>query len=187
MTDLTEKKISSEKIFDGKVLHVAVDRVLLPNGEEGIREIVLHRGAVAVIPITDDEEVICVRQFRYVHGQVLLEIPAGKLEESDSDVREAALRELEEETGASCESLEEMGVLYPTPAICSEKIHLFMARGLKFGETHPDEDEFLEIERIPLRTMVHMVMGGEVPDSKTQACVLRAWLTLHPGELANRK
>ncbi len=183
--NLTEKKLSSERIFDGKVLHVAVDRVELPNGKEGIREIVLHRGAVAVIPITDDEEVICVRQFRYVHGQVLLEIPAGKLEESDSDVREAALRELEEEIGARCESLEEMGVLYPTPAICSEKIHLFMARGLTFGETHPDDDEFLEIERIPLKTLVQMVMRGEVPDSKTQACVLRAWLSLHPGELTN--
>ncbi len=182
--DLTEKKISSERIFDGKVLHVAVDKVLLPNGEVGEREIVLHRGAVAVIPVTDDEEIICVRQYRYVHSQVLLEIPAGKLEVSDTDVREAALRELEEETGATCETLEDMGIFFPTPAICSEKIHLFMARGLKLGETHPDDDEFLELERIPLKKLVGMVMRGEVPDSKTQACVLRAWLTLHPGELA---
>ena len=183
--DLTEKKIISERIFDGKVLHVCVDRVQLPNGEEGVREIVLHRGAVAVIPVTDNEEVVCVRQYRYVHGQVLLEIPAGKLEEFDTDVREAALRELEEEIGARCENLAEMGVLYPTPAICSEKIHLFMATGLKFGETHPDDDEFLEIVRIPLKELVQMVMRGEVPDSKTQACVLRAWLMLHPQGLEN--
>ncbi len=181
--DMTERKVSSETVFRGKILHVAVDSVTLPNGEPATREIVLHRGAVAVVPITDNEEIICVRQFRYVHGEVLLEIPAGKLEESDTDIREAALRELEEETGAKCKTLDYMGVFYPTPAICSEKIHLYMARGLTFGETHPDDDEFLEIERIPLRELVHMVMRGEIPDSKTQACVLRAWLTLHPGEL----
>ncbi|MBR4296161.1 MAG: NUDIX hydrolase, partial [Clostridia bacterium] len=97
-----EKKISSEEIFDGKVIRVCVDKVTLPNGKEGTREIVHHRGAVCVLPLTDDGDVICVRQFRYAHGEMVLEIPAGKLEEGDEDPREAALRELSEETGATC-------------------------------------------------------------------------------------
>ena len=174
--NLEEKKISSDEVFDGKVINVSVDRVSLPNGAEGIREIVHHRGAVCVLPLTDDGDVICVRQYRYAHGEVLLEIPAGKLEKGDSNHREAALRELEEETGARCENLKYLGKLYPSPAIFTEVIHMYLATGLTFGKTHPDEDEFLEIERIPLRTLVEMVMSGKVPDSKTQICVLRAYL-----------
>ena len=97
--DLTEKKISSEEIFNGKVIRVCVDKIELPDGKEGIRELVHHRGAVCVVPITDEGEVICVRQYRYAIGQVTLEIPAGKLDSPDEDPRAAALRELREETG----------------------------------------------------------------------------------------
>ncbi len=173
---LEEKKLSSNEVFDGKVIKVSVDKVELPNGAESIREIVHHKGAVCVLPLTDDGDVICVRQYRYAHSEALLEIPAGKLEIGDSDPREAALRELEEETGARCKSLKYLGKLYPSPAIFTEVIHMYIATGLTFGKTHPDEDEFLEIERIPLRTLVEMVMSGKIPDSKTQVCVLRAYL-----------
>lgn len=173
---LEEKKISSKEIFDGKVINVTVDAVELPNGAEGVREIVHHRGAVCVLPLTDDGDVICVRQFRYAHGEVLLEIPAGKLEEGEHDHRAAALRELSEETGAECSELIYLGKLYPSPAIFTEVIHMYLARGLRFGETHPDDDEFLEIERIPLEKLKDMVMRGEIYDAKTQVCVMRAYL-----------
>ena len=172
---LEEKKISSKEIFEGKVMRVTVDMVELPNGEEAVRELVHHRGAVCVLPITDDGDVICVRQFRYAHGEVLLEIPAGKLEEGEQDHRAAALRELSEETGAQCKELTYLGKLYPSPAIFTEVIHMYLARGLTFGETHPDDDEFLEVERIPLEKLKDMVMRGEIYDAKTQVCVLRAY------------
>lgn len=172
---LEEKKISSKEIFEGKVMRVTVDTVELPNGAEATREIVHHRGAVCVLPLTDEGDVICVRQFRYAHGEVLLEIPAGKLEEGEHDHRAAAIRELSEETGAQCEELIYLGKLYPSPAIFTEVIHMYLARGLTFGETHPDDDEFLEVERIPLEKLKDMVMRGEIYDAKTQVCVLRAY------------
>ena len=175
---LEEKKISSDQVFEGNVIKVSVDKVELPNGSESIREIVHHRGAVCVLPITDDGDVICVRQYRYAHGEALLEIPAGKLEEGENDPTEAALRELEEETGARCRDLKYLGKLYPSPAIFTEVIHMYVAKGLTFGKTHPDADEFLEVERIPLRTLVEMVMSGEIRDAKTQICVLRAYLDM---------
>lgn len=174
--DFEEKMISSREIFDGRVIRVCEDIVRLPNGGEGVREIVHHRGAVCILPLDGDGNVICVRQFRYAHGESMLEIPAGKLEKEDSDPREAALRELSEETGASCQKLEYLGKLYTSPAIFDEVIHMYMATGLTFGETHPDEDEFLRIEKIPLSELKDMVMRGEIPDSKTQACVLRAYI-----------
>ena len=175
---LEEKKISSKEIFEGKVMRVTVDTVELPNGAEASREIVHHRGAVCVLPLTDEGDVICVRQFRYAHGEVLLEIPAGKLEEGEYDHRAAALRELSEETGAQCKELTYLGKLYPSPAIFTEVIHMYLARGLTFGETHPDDDEFLEVERIPLEKLKDMVMRGEIYDAKTQVCVLRAYNSL---------
>ena len=178
--DFEEKQISSREIFKGRVLHVCEDKVELPNGKEGVREIVHHRGAVCVVPLTENEEVICVRQFRYAHHEMVLEIPAGKLEKTDTDPREAALRELSEETGATCKEMKYLGKLYTSPAILDEVIHMYLATGLKFGETHFDDDEFLTIEKIPLRTLVDMVMRGEIPDSKTQACILRTFLTVHP-------
>ena len=177
--DLTEKKISSERIFDGKVLHVCVDRVQLPNGEEGVREIVLHRGAVAVIPVTNNEEVVCVRQYRYVHGQVLLEIPAGKLEPGETDRPAAALRELREETGARCETLTYIGDFIPSPAILGEVISMYIAEGLEIGERSLDDDEFLDVEVIPLNDLYSMVLSGEIKDAKTQVAVLKC-AAIHP-------
>lgn len=175
---LEEKKIDSKEIFEGKVMRVTLDRVELPNGKDAEREIVHHRGAVCVLPLTDEGDVICVRQFRYAHGEVLLEIPAGKLEAWDTDHREAVLRELSEETGAECRELRYLGKLYPSPAIFTEVIHMYLATGLTFGNTHPDDDEFLSVERIPLEELKDMVMRGEIYDAKTQVCVLRAFVEL---------
>ena len=173
ISHLEERCISSELIYDGKVVHLFVDRVALPNGESSVREYVKHIGAVAVLPLTDDGEVICVRQYRYAHGCVLTEIPAGKLDAPDEDHVEAALRELREETGAHCKTLTHLGLFRSTPAILNEKIDLYLAEGLTFGETDPDEDEFLETVRIPLTTLVDQVMHGEITDGKTQVAVLQ--------------
>jgi ADP-ribose pyrophosphatase len=173
-TQLWEKCLSSELIYDGKVVHLYVDQVELPNGMRSTREYVKHIGAVAVLPLTDEGEVICVRQYRYAHGCIMTEIPAGKLDSREEDHIEAALRELREETGARCERLTYLGLFRSTPAILDEKIDLYLAEGLTLGETDPDEDEFLELERVPLCELVDRVMSGEITDGKTQVAILKA-------------
>ncbi len=170
---LFERELSSKLIFDGKVVHLYVDEVELPDGAIATREYVKHIGAVAVLPLTDDGEVICVRQYRHAHRCILTEIPAGKLDSKEEDHVEAALRELREETGARCERLTYLGLFRSTPAILDEKIDLYLAEGLTFGETDPDEDEFLETVWIPLATLVDRVLAGEITDGKTQVAILK--------------
>ena len=176
--ELIEKQISSECIYDGKVLHVYRDEIQLPDGTAATREYAKHIGAVAVVPLTDEGEVVCVRQYRYAHGKVFLEIPAGKLDDYYEDYREAALRELREETGATCQSLSFIGDIVTTPALIDEVIHMYLARGLTFGSTDFDEDEFLDIVRVPLDTLVEMIMDGRIKDAKTQAAILKTKLIL---------
>ena len=178
-SELEEKQTSSTQIFDGKVLHVRLDGITLPNGEPATREYCHHNGAVCVIPVTDEGEIICVRQFRYPFHEALIEIPAGKLDAPDEDPTEAALRDLREETGAKCERLTYMGLYYPSPAILDEKIYMYLAEGLTFGETDFDEDEFLEIVRIPVDELCQAILKGEIRDGKTQAAVLRAAIMLN--------
>lgn len=171
--ELYEKKISSEQIFDGKVVKLFVDKVMLPDGKEAVREIVRHPGAVCVIPVTDNGEVIMVRQFRYAFDRVMLEIPAGKLEPGE-DPLEAVKRELEEESGVTAKNIEYLGEIFTTVAIFDEKIHAYLATGLEFNASHPDDDEFLEVDRVPLSDLVKMVMDGKINDSKTQIAILKA-------------
>ena len=170
---LKESCISSESVFEGKVLHVMLDQIRLPNGKQGFREYIKHKGAVAVLPLTDAGEVICVRQYRYAVGSTVLEIPAGKLDYVDEVREEAALRELREETGAVPARLTHLGTYIGSPAILDERIELYLAEGLTFGVTDFDEDEFLEIERIPLSTLVDEALCGNLPDGKTQLAVLK--------------
>ncbi len=174
MSKFEEKQISREEIYDGAVLHVVKDRILLPDGNTSIREFCLHIGAVAVIPITDGKEVVTVHQFRYAHHREFIEIPAGKLDHKDEIPLEAVKRELSEETGYTAGKITYLGVLDTTPALIDEKIHLYMAEDLKEGDVHPDDDEFIEVEKIPLAKMVDMVMNGEIRDGKTQIAVLKA-------------
>lgn len=175
---LIEKQKDSSLIYDGRVLHLYRDTVTLPNGHEDIREYCKHNGGVCVLPLTDDGDVICVHQYRYAHSEITLEIPAGKLEPTDTDIRSAALRELREETGAFCRELIYLGKTYPSPALMDEVIHIFLARGLDIGQSSPDEDEFLECERIPLSKMVSMVQNDMIPDAKTQIAVLKTHVLL---------
>ena len=173
--EFEEKCVDSKLIFDGKVLHLYRDDISLPDGKSGFREYCRHIGAVCVIPITDKGEVICVRQYRYPYGEVLLEIPAGKLDFKGEIPDDAVRRELREETGAISGKLTYLGKFYSSPAILDECIHMYMAEELTFGDTDFDEDEFIEIVKIPLVKMVDMVVRGEISDGKTQAAVLKAY------------
>ena len=181
-----EKTLSSECIYDGKIIHVYKDDIELPDQSKGMREVVRHIGAVCVLPLTDDGEVICVRQFRYPFGRVLLEIPAGKLDSKDEDHREAALRELREETGYIPDRLTYIGALYGSPAILDEVLYMYIAEGLTAGEIDLDADEFVETVRIPLRDMYSMVLSGEIKDGKTQIAALKAYAYVN-GEKINIK
>lgn len=170
---LFEKTVESELIFDGKIITVKKDRAELENGEIVNRELVVHPGGVCIVPLTDEGEILMVKQFRYPFQTVLTEIPAGKLEFGE-DHREAGLRELREEVGASCEKFEYLGVCYPSVAYLSEKIHMYLATGLTFDKQDLDDDEFLDVIRVKLEDAVNMVMNNEIEDAKTQCAILKA-------------
>ncbi len=171
---LSEKKLSREEIFDGRVLHIVRDTVELPNGKHSTREVALHNGAVCIVPVTSDGEIIMERQFRYPFNEVIWEIPAGKLDKGESDPLLAAKRELMEETGYTAEKFQFMGEFYSSPAILSEKIYMYAATELTLGERRLDEDEFLDIVKVPFDTVIEMIKRNEIPDGKTQAAVLKA-------------
>lgn len=174
-SNLQEIQVSSETIYDGNVLHVREDMVELPNKNLASRELIRHIGAVCVIPVTDDGKVIVERQFRYPVNRVILEIPAGKLDSADEDRLEAAKRELREETGMTAEKWTDIGEYLPAPAYSDERITMYLATGLHSGEQDLDDDEFLEVFRVPLKELVDDVMAGKISDGKTQIAVLKAW------------
>ena len=174
--NLKEIKTDSQEIFDGAIVHLFKDTVTLPNGHSATREVIRHIGAVAVVPITDDGKVIVERQFRYPLDQVITEIPAGKLDSFTEDRLEAAKRELREETGYTATEWTLLGDFHPTAAYCDEKITLYLARGLELGERDLDEDEFLNVEAVPLEELVADVMAGRITDGKTQVGILKAAL-----------
>lgn len=175
MANLEEKQISRREIYKGKVLDVVCDNVMLPNGEEAVREVCLHVGAVSVIPILPDGRVVMERQYRYAHGRLFYEIPAGKLNSADEDPLLAAKRELKEETGAIAGKMTFIGELDTSPAILSEKIYMYMAEDLTFGERMLDDDEFLEVETAHIDDLYRMVMAGQICDAKTQISVMKAY------------
>lgn len=172
--DLTEKFVSSEKVFEGSLLHVYKDGVKLPNGQNACREYIKHNGAVAIIPVTDKGNIIIEKQFRYPLNRIVTEIPAGKLDSADEDPLEAAKRELREETGYSASQWIEIGKFYPSVAYTTECIYLYIAKGLTKGERDLDEDEFLNVEEQPLDELVNDIMEGKIGDGKTIAAVLKA-------------
>ena len=175
--ELTEKTLSSEKIFDGRVLHIRRDIVELPDGGQSVREVVDHPGGVCVLALDGENRVLLVRQFRYPYEKVLTELPAGKLEYGE-DPEKAALRELREETGAVPGKFRSLGELYPSPGYCGEIIRMYLARELTFGETELDEDEFLNVERMDFGELAERVLEGEIRDAKTIAAVLKTKLLL---------
>jgi len=176
--DLIEEAVSSEEIYKGKIVHLFCDTVRLPNGKEATREVIRHVGAAAVVPLTDEGNVILVRQYRYPFAQVMLEIPAGKLDIGEDPI-DCAKRELIEETGYDAKELVYLGAFYPSVAMLNEVIHLFLAKNMTLCETNLDEDEFLHVEQRPLSEVVEKVMRGEIPDGKTQTAILKAYYLLN--------
>ena len=150
------------------------DTVRLPNGSETIREVIRHIGAVCVIPVLENGDVVMERQYRYPLDRVILEIPAGKLDAADEDRFSAIQRELREETGYTADEWTVLGDFHPAPAYSDEFITMYMARGLRKGDRHLDEDEFLDVYTVPLKDLVEDVMAGRISDAKTQVCILKA-------------
>lgn len=172
--DMTEKKVSSKLIYDGKILRLHVDTVELPNGKQALREVADHPGGVAIVAIDKDDNILTVKQYRYVFSRVVEEIPAGKLERGE-DPHDAALRELKEETGATPERFTELGPIIVSPGAYGEVLHLYLAEGLDMGATSPDEDEFLDLVKTPFDQMVQRVLSGELTDAKTVVGVLKVY------------
>ena len=171
--ELTEKTLRSERIYDGKIIHVRRDEVLLPNGHTAMREVVAHPGGVGILALDGDGTELLVRQYRYAFGRTLLEIPAGKREKGEEPLT-TAKRELQEETGAQADNWTSLGALIASPGCYDEVLYLYLATGLRFGQTHPDEDEFLALERMPLAELVRRCMDGEITDAKTVCAALKA-------------
>lgn len=176
---LAEIQTGSELIFDGQILHVYKDTVKLPNGNEASRELIRHIGAVCVIPITDDGQVIVERQFRYPVNRVITEIPAGKLDSKTEDHLEAAKRELREETGYTASEWIDLGIYQPAMAYCDETIWMYLAKGLKRGERDLDEDEFLDVCMVPLKSLYDDVLAGKITDGKTQIAIMKAYARIY--------
>ena len=170
---MKEEKISGEELFCGRVLKLERDIVRLPNGGESVREVIRHKGAVAVVPLDNDGKIIIVEQYRYPFGRRFLEIPAGKLESADEVALEAAKRELREETGAISKKITPLGEFIPSPAILSEVVHMYLAEDLTFGECDFDEDEFIVLHRYGIDELIDMILRGEICDGKTQAAILK--------------
>ena len=175
---LREIQTDSENIFSGVILNVKRDQVRLPNGHQSVREVIRHVGAVCVVPVTDDGRVVIERQYRYPIDQVITEIPAGKLDSREEDRLHAAQRELKEETGITADSWTDMGLYYPAAAYSDEKITMYLAQGLHMGEQRLDEDEFLNVELIPMEEVIEEILTGKITDGKTQAAILKASMLL---------
>ena len=171
--NLEEKQLTSEYIYNGKIIKLRRDTALLPNGKTSTREVIEHNGGVCVAALTDSDEVLFVKQFRYPYMEVVTEIPAGKRDSADEDPLACGKRELKEETGAEAESFIPLGKLYPSPGYCGEIIWMYAAVGLCAGECNPDEDEFLECEKVPLDKAIDMIMNNEIKDAKTVIAILK--------------
>ena len=163
--DMTEKQLSSEYKFKGRIMTARVDEVSLPNGKTAPREVCEHVGGVGVLPIDKDGNVILVRQFRYAFDTELLEMPAGKMDHGPEDAEECGIRELKEETGCTAGRIVPLGAIY-----------LFAALDLTEGEMQPDEDEFVEVVRLPIAEVEKMIERDEIRDAKTVAAMYRAKL-----------
>ncbi len=175
--DYTEQKLSVDDKYRGRIVYVHVDQVKLCDGKVGRREIVEHSGGVTVIPVDEDGSVYCVRQYRYAVGEHVLETPAGKLNEGEEPLH-CAVRELSEETGLTAENYVFLGAFYPSPGYCKERLYVYLATGLKSGEAHPDDGEFLDVEKRSLDELVAMAMNNELSDAKTIIAILKAKLYL---------
>lgn len=172
--NIIETTVDTRRVFDGLILHIDHLTNRLPNGKLAAREVARHVGASAVVPVDAEGNVWLVRQFRAPIDRVLLEVPAGKLDCKGEDRLLAAKRELQEETGLTADSWTHLTDIVTTPGFSDELISLYLARDLSAGQSHPDEDEFLNVVKVPLPELVAMIARGEVPDAKTVCAVMLA-------------
>jgi ADP-ribose pyrophosphatase len=168
MSKLEEKTIKSEEIFSGKIVSLHLQEVELPNGKTSKREIIKHPGAVAIIAVTNENKIIMVEQYRKALERTIVEIPAGKLEKGEEPAS-CARRELEEETGYECESLELVTSFYTSPGFADEIVHVFLAKGLTVKENSAalDEDEFVNLEELTLEEALQYIKDQRIYDAKT--------------------
>lgn len=178
--NLKEKTVNSKRLYEGRTINLRLDTVILPDGNQAKREIVEHPGAVSIVPVLNDGTVILVNQFRAPIGRIMLEIPAGKLEQGETPAVCAA-RELSEETGFTAEKLEHKGTFFTTPGFSDEIMYLYIASGLKPADSHPDFDEFLDVEKISLDDLLKMAEKGEIIDAKTLVGIFVAARIFLPG------
>lgn len=179
---LHEETESRRDIFEGRIITVHEDVVTLENGKTAKREVVDHHGGVCVAALTENNELYFVRQFRYPYKEILLELPAGKLEKGE-DPFEAVKREQMEETGTAGENYISLGELYPSPGYCSEIIRMWACRVTAKGSMNLDEDEFVEVEKIGIDKAVEMVLNNEIKDSKTQVAILKTAALIKAGRI----
>jgi ADP-ribose pyrophosphatase len=171
MDHLKETLVASELLFKGKFLHAKCDTVRLPDGKHATREYVVHPGAVVVVPLLDDGQVVLERQFRYPIGQVMIELPAGKLDAGEDPLL-CGLRELHEETGYSAAEWAYAGQIHLAIAYSTELIHIYFARGLSLGARKLDAGEFLDVFTAPAQQLLDWCADGTVTDAKTLSCAL---------------
>ena len=177
--DLREKMISSQTIFEGKIIKVTLDQARLPDGSVAPREVVYHPGGVAVLALDEDNTVYLVKQYRYPIQQLLLELPAGKLDHgAEENVLLGAQRELSEETGLEAAQWTYLGYTLASPGFCDEALHMYLARGLTRKRQHLDEDEFLDVVTMPFGQLVEQVMDGTITDGKTVSTTLKVKVLL---------
>ena len=168
-----ETTISEKQIYDGNIIKVGKLSVSLPNGKEATRDIVYHPGASVVVPMSDDGTLYMVKQFRKSIDKVSLELPAGKLDPGE-EPQKCATRELKEETGLEAEEMCHLVSIHTTPGFCNEVIHMYLATGLKEGDSCADEDEFISSEKIKIDTLIKMVLNHEITDAKSIIGILLA-------------
>ena len=169
----SEQMVSSERVFDGRIVRVRTDAVLLPNGRNATREVVEHRPSVVVVPIDADGNAILVRQYRYPAEQVLLEAPAGVVEESETP-DDCAMRELQEEIGFSSRDLRALGGFWTSPGYCTEFMYAYLAKDLVPSRLEADADESIEVQRVSISRVSRLIRLGEIQDAKTIAALLMA-------------
>lgn len=171
MGNLTEKLLLSKTIYRGKILNLRVDTVELPDGHTAKREIVEHSGAVIIVPVKQDGQLVLVKQYRHATGKIALELPAGNIEPGEG-LESSALRELQEETGYEAKELVKLCSVYSTPGFSDEKLHIFFATGLTLLQQNLDDEEFIEVLAVPWEKAITMIWSGEICDAASVAGIL---------------
>lgn len=170
--NFSEKTIDSKQIYKGRIINVKIDTVVLPDGSRASRELVEHPGGVGIIAVDENRDVLMVEQFRKPFEQMVLEVPAGKLDAGEEPL-ECGKRELKEETGCTAEEYTYLGTYYATPGFCSEKLSIYLATKLHQARQQLDDGEFLEVRKMSLDTLYDMVMNNEIHDAKTAIAILK--------------